>query len=246
MKKTVEKRQSLDLDRMPGHIAIIMDGNGRWAEKRLMPRALGHRAGMSTLRQVVETCVDLKIKILTVFAFSTENWKRPSEEVNYLMALLIEFMKKEIDELNRAGVKIEIIGNYQDLSQECVACIENACMLTRNNDGLIFNIAINYGARRELAQAASKVADLVANKKLKASDIDETTLNRFMYTKNLADPDLLIRTAGEMRLSNFLLWQIAYTELWFTDVLWPDFTREDLMQAIYDYQQRNRRFGGLN
>lgn len=246
MVKDANWEKKINWQNMPGHIAVIMDGNGRWAKKRLMPRTMGHRSGMSTLRKTVEACVDLKIHVLTVFAFSTENWKRPQQEIDYLMALLIEFLQKEIDELHSQNVKVQVVGDYNELPDRCVSQVKMACEMTKNNTGLVFNIAINYGARDELVRAARKAAEMVANGQITADEINETTINQLLYTTEIPDPDLLIRTAGEMRLSNFLLWQIAYAELWFTDVLWPDFTRENLMQAIYDYQHRNRRFGGLN
>lgn len=240
------KRENINPQKLPRHIAIIMDGNGRWAKKRLLPRTMGHRAGMSALRQTVEACVELKISVLTVFAFSTENWKRPREEIDYLMSLLIEFLQKEIAELHQQQVRVQVMGDYQELPSDCMAQIDKACSLTHGNSGLILNIAINYGARHEIVRAVREMADLISQEKMTLNEISEETLNRFLYTRGMEDPDLLIRTAGEMRISNFLLWQIAYTELWFTPVLWPDFTRQDLMRAIYDYQHRNRRFGGLN
>lgn len=246
MAKEANWEKKINRQSMPGHIAIIMDGNGRWAKKRLLPRTMGHRAGMATLRKMVEACVELKIGVLTVFAFSTENWKRPQQEIDYLMALLIEFLKKEIDELHRQNVKVKVVGNYTKLPDRCVTQVERACRLTENNNGLILNMAINYGGRDDMVRATRKAAEMVASGRINADEISETTINQLLYTTGIPDPDLLIRTAGEMRVSNFLLWQIAYTELWFSDVLWPDFSREDLMQAIYDYQQRSRRFGGLN
>ncbi|HBQ86537.1 MAG TPA: isoprenyl transferase [Syntrophomonas sp.] len=246
MAKDADWEQKIDRQNLPRHIAIIMDGNGRWAKKKLMPRTIGHRGGMSTLRKMVEACVELKIPVLTVFAFSTENWKRPREEVDYLMNLLIEFMQKEIEELHRQNVRVRVFGDYTKLPGRCVNQVEEACRITENNNGLTFNIAINYGARDEIVRAARQAAIMVAKGEISSDEITEETIGRLLYTAGITDPDLLIRTAGEMRISNFLLWQIAYAELWFTDVLWPDFTREDLMQAIYDYQHRSRRFGGLN
>lgn len=236
----------LDSKRMPRHIAIIMDGNGRWAKKRLMPRTMGHRAGMSTLHSIVETCSKMGISVLTVYAFSTENWKRPVEEVDYLMNLLIEYLNKEIAELHRENVQIRVLGDYSKLPAACQAEIEKALALTRNNTGMIFNIALNYGARREIIRGVRNIAEQVLNHDISVDQIDEDLFSQFLYTARLPDPDLLIRTAGEKRISNFLLWQIAYSELWVTDTLWPDFTREHLIQAIHDYQHRERRFGGLN
>ena len=230
---------------LPQHIAIIMDGNGRWAKKRLMPRTMGHRAGMTTLKTTVKTCSELGIKYLTVFAFSTENWKRPADEVDYLMKLLVEYLGKELQELHQENVRINVIGAYQDLPSECLTQVEKALSLTKNNTGMVFNIALNYGARREIIRAVQNISTKVQEGLLSTDDIDENTIANELYSCNIPDPDLLIRTAGEMRISNFLLWQIAYTELWFSSKLWPEFTREELLSAIADYGQRERRFGGL-
>lgn len=236
----------IDYQNLPRHIAIIMDGNGRWAQKRLMPRTMGHRAGMISLRKIVETCVEIKMSVLTVFAFSTENWKRPADEVDYLMRLLVEFLHKEIDDLHHNNVRIKVIGDYQRLPQDCLDEINYALERTYNNSGLLFNIAINYGARKELIRAVQNTTRKVLDGEISIEDIDETILESALYTTGIPDPDLLIRTAGEMRISNFLLWQIAYSELWFSDYMWPDFNREELLRAIWEYQQRDRRFGGLN
>ncbi len=231
---------------MPRHIAVIMDGNGRWAQKRLMPRTMGHRAGMSALKRVVKTMGELNIPYLTVFAFSTENWRRPSEEVDYLMNLLVEYLLKELQELHDNNVKVNILGDYYSLPQRCRLQLQDALRKTRHNSGLNFNIALNYGARNEILTAARKAAALVASGQLSVDAIDEDLFSSFLFTSQLPDPDLLIRTAGEMRLSNFLLWQIAYTEIWVTERLWPDFTESDLMEAIAAYKGRDRRFGGLS
>jgi undecaprenyl diphosphate synthase len=230
---------------LPRHIAIIMDGNGRWARKRLMPRTMGHRAGMGSLKEVVKACDELKISVLTVYAFSTENWKRPDSEVQFLMKLLVEFLHKELNELHENDVRIKIIGDYSVLNQECQDEIRRALATTCNNQGLLFNIALNYGARAEMVEAIKKIVDGVISGEISRDSICENTVASFLYTGGVPDPDLLIRTAGELRLSNFLLWQLAYTELWVTTRLWPDFTREDLFAAIRDYQQRDRRFGAL-
>ncbi|MDD3270723.1 MAG: isoprenyl transferase [Syntrophomonadaceae bacterium] len=235
----------LDSGSLPRHIAIIMDGNGRWARKRLMPRTMGHRAGMGSLKQVVKACDELKIPALTVYAFSTENWKRPDSEVQFLMKLLVEFLHKELAELNENDVCINVIGDYSVLNQECQDEIRQALLTTRSNKGLLFNIALNYGARAEMVEAIKKIVDGVISGEISRESISEATVASFLYTGGVPDPDLLIRTAGELRLSNFLLWQLAYTELWVTDRLWPDFTREDLWAAIRDFQQRDRRFGAL-
>lgn len=230
---------------IPHHIAIIMDGNGRWAKKRLMPRNMGHRAGMTSLKQIVQACDNAGVKVLTVYAFSTENWKRPADEVDYLMKLLVEFMHKELAELHEKGVRINMLGSPDTLPQDCQTEIESAQKITRDNQGLIFNIALNYGSRREIVDAVIGISRDLATGKLEMKDVSEEAFSSYLYTRGLPDPDLLIRTAGEMRISNFLLWQIAYAEIWVSESLWPDFTREDLYHAIYDYQRRERRFGGL-
>lgn len=233
-------------EKLPHHIAIIMDGNGRWAKNKFMPRTLGHKAGMSALKRIVKASSQMGIAILTVFAFSTENWKRPDEEVNYLMNLLVEYLHKELDELHKNKVRINMLGNPQTLPLICQREIENAIKKTAQNQGMIFNIALNYGARDEILNAVKSFIVHCETSKISPDNLTEEMLSNLLYTKDIADPDLLIRTAGEKRISNFLLWQIAYSELWFTDILWPDFTEKDLWEAIYDYQQRNRRFGGLS
>lgn len=230
---------------MPRHIAIIMDGNGRWARKRLMPRTIGHRAGMSSLKEVVKACDEWKIPVLTVFAFSTENWKRPHEEVSFLMRLLVEFLHKELMELHEKNVRINLLGDLEPLPSDCQDLIREAIQLTRNNSGLIFNIALNYGSRLELVRATQHLAALALEGKIAPEQINEQAISALLFTAGLPDPDLVIRTAGEMRISNFLLWQIAYAEFWVTECLWPDFNREELRKAIDAYQQRERRFGGL-
>jgi undecaprenyl diphosphate synthase len=239
-------KQTIDKNKMPRHVAIIMDGNGRWAKKKFMPRTMGHRAGMSSLKKVVRACDDMGIAILTVFAFSTENWKRPSDEVSYLMQLLAEFMQKELDELHQNNVRIQVLGDYNLLPLNCCVEIQRALQMTRNNTGLIFNIALNYGARQEIMDAAKKMAVKIAGGEMQADDLNEEIFSALLYTSGMPDPDLLIRSSGEMRVSNFLLWQIAYTELVVVDTLWPDFTENDLVQAVLEYQQRDRKFGGLN
>ena len=239
-------KQTIDKNKMPRHVAIIMDGNGRWAKKKFMPRTMGHRAGMSSLKKVVRACDDMGIAILTVFAFSTENWKRPSDEVSYLMQLLAEFMQKELDELHQNNVRIQVLGDYNLLPLNCCVEIQRALQMTRNNTGLIFNIALNYGARQEIMDAAKKIAVKIAGGEMQADDLNEEIFSALLYTSGMPDPDLLIRSSGEMRISNFLLWQIAYTELVVVDTLWPDFTENDLVQAVLEYQQRDRKFGGLS
>ena len=235
----------VDLNNIPYHIAIIMDGNGRWAKKKYMPRTLGHKAGMQALKRTVETCAEVKVPVLSVYAFSTENWKRPVEEVNYLMQLLVEYIDKEIAELHKNNIKIKITGDYASLPKLCISSINEALAMTNDNTGMVFNIALNYGSRKEILRAVKLIATQAKNGEIEVANIDEDLLNSLLYTYDIPDPDLLIRTAGEMRLSNFMLWQIAYTELFITPCMWPDFNREVLMNAIWSYQQRERRFGGL-
>lgn len=245
-KKSRGSSPAIDPNKLPKHIAIIMDGNGRWAKKRLMPRTMGHRAGMASLKKIVRTCNEMGIGILTVFAFSTENWKRPKEEVDYLMQLLVEFLRKELDELHQENVNIKVLGDYGVVPQECQVEIKRAVELTRENTGLKFNIALNYGARQEILEAAKKMTIKVMNKEMSLDDLNEEIFSGLLYTEGMPDPDLLIRTAGEKRISNFMLWQIAYTELVVLDTLWPDLTPQDLSNAIIEYQHRDRKFGGLN
>lgn len=240
------KSQALDPTKMPQHIAIIMDGNGRWAKKRLMPRNLGHRAGMTALRKTVEVCVDLGIQVLTVYAFSTENWKRPVEEVDYLMKLLVEFLHKELNDLHQNNIQIRVLGNCNAVPTECQIEIEQAVKLTQNNSGMIFNIALNYGSRREISEAFQEIAGKVLTGEIQPDMIDEDMISKHLFTAGIKDPDMMIRTAGEMRLSNFLLWQMAYTEIVVLDILWPEFDEDALKSSIAEYQQRDRRYGGLS
>jgi len=233
----------IDLDRLPRHIAIIMDGNGRWAKKRRLPRIAGHRAGIKAVRQSVEACARLGVPFLTLYAFSVENWKRPHSETTLLMSLLREYLKKEIAELNRQNIRLAVIGRMQELPKPVQRDLETALEKTRPNTGLRLTLALNYGARAELVDA---VRELLSGVRQNGEfTIDETTLSSHLYTRDLPDPDLLIRTSGEMRLSNFLLWQVAYAEFWMTETLWPDFTQADLFQAIVDFQKRERRYGGI-
>ena len=236
----------IDLARLPRHIAIIMDGNGRWAKKRRLPRIAGHRAGIRAVRQVVEASARLGVGCLTLYAFSVENWKRPHTEVNLLMSLLREYLKREIPELNKHNIRFGAIGRISSLPPSVQKDLRTTIEKTRKNSGLRLTLALNYGGRAELIDA---VRDLVTRlEKSGALDVDAITedeLNRHLYTHDLPDPDLLIRTSGEMRLSNFLLWQVAYSEIWVTDTLWPDFKEQDLLQAVADFQRRERRYGGL-
>lgn len=233
----------IDLERLPRHIAIIMDGNGRWAKRRRLPRIAGHRAGIRAVRQAVEASARLGVSYLTLYAFSVENWKRPHTEIQLLMSLLREYLKKEIGELDRQNIRLQVIGRIAELPKAVVQDLHNALDQTRQNSGMCLVLALNYGARAELVDA---VRGVLADSKLNGSiTIDEKVIGEHLYTRGLPDPDLLIRTSGELRLSNFLLWQIAYAELWVTETLWPDFTQKNLFQAIIDFQKRERRYGGL-
>lgn len=235
----------LDSDKLPKHIAIIMDGNGRWAKERKLPRTLGHRQGMGTLKRVVEICGIIGIEVLTVYAFSTENWRRPDYEVNFLMNLAVEWLGKEISGLNENNVKVVSSGEITELTSSAYKAVKAAIEVTKDNTGLILNVALNYGGRDEIIRAVQGVARLVEKGALKVEDIDGSVFEKFLYTAGFPDPDLMIRTSGEQRLSNFLLWQVAYAEFKFPEVLWPDFGNKDLLQAIFEYQQRDRRFGAL-
>ncbi len=247
-RKTAEETGLLariDRSRLPQHIAIIMDGNGRWAQRRGLPRTFGHRAGVESLRDVVKICVELGIRFLTVYAFSTENWKRPREEVNTLMDLLIEYLQREIDELCANGVRLNPIGKLEELPASAQKAVLMARERTRLSQGLTLNVALNYGSRSELVEAVRALAQKVRQGELNPREIDEEAISGHLYTAGQPDPDLLIRPSGDYRVSNFLLWQLAYTEFWLTPVLWPDFRRVHLLQAIVDFQSRERRFGGL-
>lgn len=235
----------IDYGRLPGHVAIIMDGNGRWANRRGLPRVFGHRAGVESLRDIVKACSELKIKVLTVYAFSTENWKRPQEEVNVLMDLLVEYLNNEIEELCENGVKINPVGRLNDLPLPAVKALRIASERSLSNQGLVLNIAVNYGGRTEILDAVRAIAVKVKDGSLNVEQVDGNVISSHLYTAGQPDPDLLIRPAGDFRISNFLLWQLAYTEFWLTNVLWPDFRRVHLLEAIVEYQRRERRFGGL-
>lgn len=235
----------IDYDNLPAHIAIIMDGNGRWAKKRNMPRSVGHREGSNNLDKIAHFCGEIGIKYLTVYAFSTENWKRPKSEVNTLMDLLLDYLKNAEKHIAGRSVRIRTIGDTSILSKEIQEQIVRVTKLTENNTGLTLNIAINYGGKDEIVHAVKELAKEVAEGKLSYESINEEMISNRLYTKDTPDPDLLIRPGGEKRISNFLIWQSAYTEFWYTDVLWPDFSKEDVLEAIREYQLRNRRFGGV-
>lgn len=242
----VELEQLLDRQKLPRHIAIIMDGNGRWAEKRDLPRIEGHKAAIESIRDVVENCGKLEIEALTLYAFSTENWKRPVREVNALMLLLRQQLREQTEELNENNVRLRAIGQLNRIPKRVRQELERSINITKNNTGLILNLALNYGSRQEIVQATQRIAQAVKDGELKINDINENLFANYLYTANLPELDLLIRPSGEMRVSNFLLWQLAYAELYVTPTLWPDFRKKDLLLALIAYQQRKRRFGGLD
>src|SRR5688500_6491730 len=239
--------QAIDPARIPAHIAVIMDGNGRWARSRSMPRVAGHKAGIEPVRVTVETCGRMGVQALTLYAFSVENWKRPRAEVDTLWRLLSFYLKREMSSLMENGIRLSAIGRLHALPLSIRSELEAAVLRTEANNGLRVNLAINYGGRAELVDAANAAIEEARRKgKLEELVLTEEALASKLYTAGLPDPDLLIRTSGEMRISNFLLWQIAYSELYVTNTLWPDFRRADLLSAVLDYQKRDRRFGGLN
>jgi len=235
----------LDLNKIPKHIAIIMDGNGRWAKKRFLPRLAGHKAGSETLREIIAACGEFGVKHLTVYAFSTENWGRPQEEISGLFNLLRGYLDTELETLHKEGIRINVIGDISKMPEDLRNKIKVAMNKTADNSTLQLNIALNYGGRDELVKAVQKIAADVVSGELTVENIDEDIIESNLFTKNIPDPDLLIRTSGELRLSNFLLWQLAYSEFYFTDVFWPDFKRPQLIEAIATYQNRKRRFGKL-
>jgi undecaprenyl diphosphate synthase len=246
-KKKENKTSSVELDmnNIPNHIAIIMDGNGRWAKERNLPRTIGHKAGIETIRDIVRECSKLGVKYLTLYAFSTENWRRPVDEVNTLMKLLVEYLRGEFEELHSNNVIINSIGDVSKLPQLCQKELREAYEKTKNNKGLILNLALNYGGRDDITNAFKKMYKDIKFGRLKEDDISEQVISRYLYTAGIPDPDIIIRPSGEQRLSNFLLWQCAYSEFWTSNIKWPDFRKEHLHQAISDYQKRDRRFGGV-
>ena len=240
-----ELKASLDKEKIPRHVAIIMDGNGRWADKRNLPRSAGHRAGIKPIRPIVELCGELDIDVLTLYTFSVENWKRPIREVGSIMKLLMEQLREQTPELNKNNVQLRFTGNIKGLPGRIVREINRSIDATKDNTGLILNLALNYGGRQEIVQAVRAIVADVGDGKLKINDVNEDVFAQYLYTSGLPDPDLLIRTGNEMRISNFLLWQSAYTEIYVADLFWPDFCREDLLLALLSYQKRKRRFGGI-
>ncbi len=228
---------------IPAHIAVILDGNRRWAKQRNLPTRVGHKEGALRVTDLVRNCADLGIKYLSVYAFSTENWRREKKEVDYLMNLLVEFVVKELDYLHKNDVKITMMGNMDDLPEKTRQEVKRSVELTKNNNTLHLNIALSYGSRFEIINAVKKIVKDYENNEINIDEINEENFKNYLFTHDMPDPDLLIRTSGEMRVSNFLLYQLAYTEFYFTDVMWPDFNKDELMKAILNYQARKRRFG---
>jgi undecaprenyl diphosphate synthase len=236
--------KQLDFARIPAHIAIIMDGNGRWAQGRGLPRVEGHRSGINSVRETVETCARLDLRVLTLYAFSTENWKRPRAEVDTLMKLLKQYLRRELSTLMDNNIRFQVVGRMKELPRDVVSELEAGMQRTRDNSGLVFNIALNYSGRSEIIDACrALIRESLASGE--EPELDETLFARHLFTAGQPDPDLLIRTSGELRVSNFLLWQIAYAEIWVTDTLWPDFRKKDLFEAIIEFQKRDRRYGGI-
>ena len=235
----------IDMNNIPKHVAIIMDGNGRWAKARNLPRTMGHKAGVEAIIDILKEADKLGIKYVTLYAFSTENWKRPKDEVNAIMKLLVQYLKLEIDEMDRNGVVIKVIGDISKLPKECIDEINIAMKRTQNNSGVVMNIALNYGGRDEILRAVKNIIKDQNLGKIAIDSIDEKLISDYMYTNYMPDPDIIIRPSGEQRLSNFLLWQCAYSEFWYSNINWPDFSPRDLRMAIVDYQKRNRRFGAI-
>jgi undecaprenyl diphosphate synthase len=246
--QTILRELPADLkrDRLPRHVAVIMDGNGRWAKKQGLPRIMGHRRGVDALKDILRCCKDWGIGALTAYAFSTENWGRPLEEVDFLMTLFERVLRQELKEMMEENVQIQFVGNLDALPRSLQNEIRSSMEETRNNKGIQFRVATNYGGRQEILQACKTIATKVQQGLLQPEDIDESVFAHHLYTAGTCDPDLLIRTSGEMRISNFLLWQVAYAEIYVTDTLWPDFDRAEFHHALAAYQQRDRRFGKVN
>jgi len=244
-KHTEEPTENDGIENVPDHIAIIMDGNGRWAQKRNLPRIAGHREGVKAVNRIVEAAVKYNVKTLTLYAFSTENWKRPKQEIEFLMKLPKEYLNLYLPDLIKNNVKVQTIGDYESLPKHTKKALQHGIDQTKDNDGLLLNIALNYGGRMEIIAAIKQLVHDIDESKLSLDSLDEHVFSKYLYTNGLQDPDLLIRTSGEQRISNFLLWQLAYTEFWFSDVLWPDFGEEVFKEALLEYQKRKRRYGGV-
>ncbi|UVI32532.1 isoprenyl transferase [Paenibacillus spongiae] len=244
-KATAASPLALDTDNIPQHIAIIMDGNGRWAKSRGLPRIAGHHTGMKAVKRITMAADRLGVKCLTLYAFSTENWKRPKAEVEFLMKLPQEFLSIELNELVEKNVQVRMMGHKEGLPPHTLEAVEEAIRQTAGNTGLVLNFALNYGSRKEMIEAVKQIAESVREGQMDLEQIDDTAFSEKLLSSGLPDPDLLIRTSGELRLSNFMLWQLAYSEMWFTDVYWPEFTEEHFHEAVREYQRRARRYGGL-
>ena len=250
LEKVIEDKVSnllmkIDKQKLPKHIAIIMDGNGRWATKRGLPRSFGHKQGVSVLKNILKAAKNLGCEVITVYAFSTENWTRPSKEVDFLINLFSEVLKKEIDEIHEESTKIKFIGDLTPFPKNLKEIISSSESLTKNNNKFLFNVCVNYGGRQEIVKVAKELALKSSSGEIKPSEIDEELFNSALLSRGINDPELLIRTSGEKRLSNFLLWQLAYSEIYISDVLWPEFNEYEFLKAIIDYQSRDRRFGGI-
>ena len=242
-KKEPKKEFDVDMNKIPNHIAIIMDGNGRWAKQKNLPRSMGHKAGVETIRIILKEATRLGVKNLTLYAFSTENWARPKDEVGALMKLLVNYLNKELKECYENGVKMNVLGDVTKLPEECQKALKEAVETTKENTKINLNFALNYGGREEIVRAIKFINLDIKNNIIKEEEINEELVEKYLYTKGIPDPDLIIRPSGEQRLSNFLLWQCAYSEFWYSDINWPDFKEIDLKRAIADYQNRDRRFG---
>ena len=244
-KRNLDLSREIDKQRIPEHVAIIMDGNGRWATKKGLPRSFGHNEGVSVLKEIIKVSKKLGCKILTVYAFSTENWTRPAKEVEFLINLFEKVLKKEIEEIHQEFIKVKFIGDVSPFPQTLKTIINNSEDLTKNNKNFTLNICVNYGGRQEIVKAAKKIALKSLTGEISPSEVNEELFNSELLTSGIKDPELLIRTSGEKRISNFLLWQLAYSEIYISEVLWPDFNESEFLKAIIDYQSRNRRFGGI-
>ncbi|OMF36775.1 isoprenyl transferase [Paenibacillus sp. FSL H8-0548] len=244
-KSSLQPTDSMALENVPEHVAIIMDGNGRWAKDRGLPRMAGHHSGMKAVKRITMAADRLGVKYLTLYAFSTENWKRPKAEVDFLMKLPQQFLEIELEELIANNVQVRMMGHKEELPSFTISAVEEAIVKTANNTGLVLNFALNYGSRMEMLDAVKNIAAEVQQGRLAIDDIDDKVMADRLLTSGMPDPDLLIRTSGELRLSNFMMWQLAYSELWFTDVYWPEFTETHFQEAILEYQRRARRYGGL-
>ena len=239
----MDKKLHIDLQRVPKHVAIIMDGNGRWAKGKGMARVFGHRNALTAVRESIQAACKIEVEAITLYAFSTENWNRPRQEIDALMSLLISSLKKELPEFQKNGVKVNAIGNISQLPQKAQKTLHEVIQDTKENKQIVLTLALSYGAREEIVNAIKNISKKVVNKDITEEEIDENIIKNHLYTFNLPDVDLMIRTSGEQRISNFLLWQMAYAELYFTDILWPDFREEHFYDAIIEYQNRERRFG---